>query len=70
MSLVFPGLCADCAWSRVVNSGRSTFYLCERALTDARFRKYPVLPVVTCPGYQRQAPPVPPGEPDPGDKLT
>ena len=50
----FPGLCADCAFARIVNSGRSTFYLCERALTDPGFRKYPPLPVLSCPGYRAQ----------------
>jgi hypothetical protein len=48
------GLCADCRHSRVVKSERSTFYLCERALTDPRFRKYPPLPVLACPGYERR----------------
>ena len=58
----YPGLCGDCAFARVIDSGRSTFHLCERALTDPRFRKYPILPVWSCPGYQRQGPPgAPPG---------
>jgi hypothetical protein len=65
----FPGLCDDCAYARIVDSGRSTFYLCERALDDSRFRKYPPLPVVACPGYE---PKPPSGEPrgGPGDKLS
>lgn len=70
MPSVFPGLCADCAFSRRVESGRSTFCLCERALTDPRFLKYPPLPVLACPGYERKAVPVTPANPDPGDKLT
>lgn len=69
MPSVFPGLCGDCAYARVIDSGRSTFYLCERSLTDPRFHKYPPLPVLACPGYQRMDPPgLPPGERD--DKLT
>ena len=40
---------------------RSTFYLCERSLTDPRYSKYPPLPVLACPGYE-------PREPD--DKLS
>jgi hypothetical protein len=69
MPSVFPGLCGDCAYARVVDTGRSTFYLCERALTDPRFRKYPALPVLACPGYRRPEPPAaPPAERD--DKLT
>jgi hypothetical protein len=69
MTSAFPGLCGDCAYARVVDSGRSTFYLCERALTDPRFRKYPPLPVLTCPGYEPKKGPPTPG-PGPGDKLT
>ena len=29
----------------------SVFYLCERALTDTSYAKYPRLPVVQCRGY-------------------
>lgn len=69
MSPAFPGLCGDCVYARIIDSGRSTFYLCERALTDPRFRKYPPLPVLACPGYERKPPPAEPG-PGPGDKLA
>ncbi len=70
MPSVFPGLCGDCAYARVIDSGRSTFYLCERALTDPRFGKYPALPVLACPGYQRKDPTLTPPGPGPDDKLT
>jgi hypothetical protein len=70
MPSAFPGLCADCAFSRVVDSGRSRFYLCERALTDSRFRKYPPLPVLSCPGFERKETPGTPAVPKPDDKLT
>jgi len=69
MPSVFPGLCGDCVSVRVVDNGRSAFYLCERALTDPRYRKYPALPVLACPGYRRREPPAAtPAERD--DKLT
>jgi hypothetical protein len=46
------GLCATCQHSRLVTSSRgSSFVLCERALTDERFPKYPRLPVIRCDGY-------------------
>lgn len=46
------GLCADCAFSRVIESARgSAFYLCERSRTDPAFPKYPPLPVLRCSGY-------------------
>jgi len=34
----------------------STFWLCTRAATDARFRKYPPLPVLRCPGFEGEGP--------------
>lgn len=66
----FPGLCADCAHSQVIDSGRSTFRLCQRGLTDPRYAKYPPLPVLVCPGYERRAPPAPDTGRDADDKLT
>jgi hypothetical protein len=51
------GLCAECAHARVQQSARgSTFWRCGRADDDARFRKYPPLPVRECAGHE-------PGEP-------
>jgi hypothetical protein len=47
------GLCASCVHAEIVTSSKqSTFYLCRLAATDPRFRKYPVLPVRICTGYQ------------------
>ncbi|HWF86450.1 MAG TPA: hypothetical protein VG222_16440 [Vicinamibacterales bacterium] len=47
------GLCASCAHAQIVTSSkRSIFYLCRLSETDPRFRKYPVLPVCVCSGYQ------------------
>jgi len=47
-------LCADCRFMRQIKSDRgSIFYLCERSATDARFPKYPRLPVLQCSGYER-----------------
>jgi hypothetical protein len=48
------GLCADCRHARRIESDRgAVFFLCERALTDPRFQKYPRLPLVTCEGYEK-----------------
>ncbi|PYV84451.1 MAG: hypothetical protein DMG93_04685 [Acidobacteria bacterium] len=48
------GLCTDCQHMRRVESERgSRFYLCERALSEPEFAKYPRLPVVKCSGYKR-----------------
>ena len=42
-----------CRWKRVVGNTRgSVFFRCARADTDARFVRYPPLPVRTCPGYE------------------
>jgi hypothetical protein len=47
------GMCATCVQMRRVQSDRgSVFFLCQLALTDDRFRKYPRLPVLQCDGYQ------------------
>jgi hypothetical protein len=54
-----PGLCQDCIHARRIESDRgSVFILCQLALTDPRFKKYPRLPVLSCPGYERQTAPV------------
>jgi hypothetical protein len=48
------GLCADCRFMRRTRSDRgSTFYFCQRSMTDAAFPKYPRLPVLDCAGYDR-----------------
>ena len=47
------GLCARCAFVRLVETKRgSIFHMCERSKEDARFRKYPPLPVLSCPGFE------------------
>jgi hypothetical protein len=48
------GLCASCRHVQVVTSSReSIFYRCLMADVDPAFRRYPVLPVLTCRGYER-----------------
>ena len=49
------GLCSVCVHSRRVESGKgSVFWICELSRTNPRFRKYPPLPVVRCPGFERE----------------
>lgn len=51
----WPGLCQDCMHARRIESDRgSIFFLCQLALTDARFQKYPRLPVLSCIGYEQK----------------
>ena len=51
-----PGLCADCTHARRIESDRgSVFYMCQLALTDSRFKKYPRLPVLSCAGYESKS---------------
>ena len=46
------GLCATCRHVRMVQSSHGgTFYLCQKSEFDARFAKYPRLPVLRCAGY-------------------
>jgi hypothetical protein len=50
---IAAGLCADCVHARHIESDRnSVFLLCNLSLTDARFPKYPRLPVLSCEGYK------------------
>jgi hypothetical protein len=46
------GLCTRCRHAEVLRSKRSAFLRCARAATDARFARYPALPVLTCPGFE------------------
>jgi len=47
------GLCARCVHARSIVSGRgSQFVLCERSRMDARFPRYPSLPVRACTGHE------------------
>jgi hypothetical protein len=51
------GLCDACRHQRVIaNTRGSRFSLCERSKTDARFPKYPRIPVAACPGFERREP--------------
>ena len=51
------GLCSDCQHARIIRSDRgSIFYLCGLSATDARFPKYPRLPVLNCAGYTKREP--------------
>ncbi len=46
------GLCASCGHSRVIKTpAGATYSLCQLSLLDERYPKYPVLPVLACPGY-------------------
>jgi len=50
------GLCARCRHARSQSTRRgSTFWRCQRAETDARFVRYPRLPVRDCPGFEERA---------------
>jgi len=49
------GLCARCAWARIVESQKgSTFLRCNLAKEDERFAKYPPQPVLRCDGYRER----------------
>ena len=46
------GLCVACGHARRLTSARgSVFWLCGLSATDARFARYPRLPVVACAGF-------------------
>jgi len=48
------GLCAECRYVEIVRATRSIFYMCRLSFTDARFPKYPALPVLQCIGFERR----------------
>jgi hypothetical protein len=45
------GLCDRCLHGEITRSQRSRFLRCRLADTDARFAKYPRLPVLACDGF-------------------
>jgi len=52
-----PGLCGACRHRKLNETGRGTVYLrCRRASWDRRLVRYPRLPVITCPGFERSCP--------------
>ncbi len=54
----WAGLCAACVHARATANARgSTFVLCGLAATDARFPRYPAVPVLRCAGFE-----LPPGD--------
>jgi len=55
-----PGLCATCRHAREIVSPRgSRFLLCQLALTNPAYRKYPHLPVLYCAGHEQKDQPSP-----------
>jgi hypothetical protein len=52
------GLCDSCQHQREVRNTRgSSFSLCGRSRVDPAYPRYPRLPVLSCPGYERRAAP-------------
>ncbi len=48
-----PGLCGRCVHARRVTSGKGSVFLrCGRSDTDPSFRRYPVLPMRDCRGFE------------------
>ncbi len=52
------GVCSQCLHVKLLTSDKgSVFMQCQRGLTDARFPKYPRLPVLRCAGFVALAKP-------------
>lgn len=52
------GLCASCVHVRELSTKiGATIYLCQLSVKDARFRKFPPLPMVACPGFTKEGEP-------------
>lgn len=55
MQTLDAGLCDHCRHCKRTSSPRgSVFRLCLLHETDARFAKYPRLPVIRCDGYEKK----------------
>jgi len=50
------GLCERCQHARVIETGRSRFWMCALSATSPRFDKYPRLPVLACDGFEAGTP--------------
>jgi hypothetical protein len=51
------GLCARCSWATAIEGERSTFWRCRRHEEEPhRFRRFPELPVLECPGHEEGEP--------------
>lgn len=49
------GLCERCRHQQIVGTTRGSSYsLCRRSREDAAYPRYPRLPVLRCPGYERR----------------
>jgi len=49
------GLCAVCSYGRHLEARKGTeYWSCERSRSDRRFRQYPGLPVLRCPGFEER----------------
>jgi hypothetical protein len=50
-------LCDSCVHQKLIKNTRgSTFSMCTRSKVEPqRFPKYPRLPVLSCPGYEKRA---------------
>lgn len=53
--MIDAGLCDACKHMKRTETRRGgVFFLCQLALTDDTFHKYPLVPVMQCPGYRPQ----------------
>lgn len=48
-----PGLCGGCRYARRLRSRRRSFLRCDRSDSDPSYSRYPTLPVLACPGFER-----------------
>jgi hypothetical protein len=57
MGFVKAGLCDSCRHQKLIRNTRgSSFSMCERSKREPElYPKYPRLPVVECPGYEKRA---------------
>jgi hypothetical protein len=52
----WPGLCSTCRHANRIEAARSIFWRCRLSEADARFPRYPALPVLACIGHAAMEP--------------
>lgn len=53
-----PGLCGSCRHGHRIDTGRGTrYWRCRRSEGDARYPRYPPLPVLACHGWEPETEP-------------
>jgi hypothetical protein len=48
-----PGLCGGCRHAHRVSTRGGVYHRCTRSLAEPAYIRYPKLPMLSCPGFER-----------------